>query len=160
MSSFAKKLAQALEAEGAKTLDFFNNLTSGQWESSIYSEGPGWRVHNLLAHFVEVEGSIPQLMRSIGEGGSGVPENFDIDRWTAIHTSEISAQDRDWLLAEFTRRRSLTVEMVRGLYDADLEKRGRHPALGVTEVKRMLRTMYLHIQGHQRDIKRALKNPQ
>jgi hypothetical protein len=160
LPSFAEELAQALEAEGAKTLGFFNSLTSSQWESSIYSEGPGWRVHNLLAHFVEVEGSIPQLIRSIVEGGSGVPEDFDIDRWNEKHTGEISAQDRDWLLAEFTRRRSLTVEMVRGLYDADLEKRGRHPALGVTEVKRMLRTMYLHIQGHQRDIKRALKNPQ
>jgi hypothetical protein len=73
LSSFAEELAQALEAEGAKTLDFFNNLTSGQWESSIYSEGPGWRVHNLLAHFVEVEGSIPQLIRSIVEGDPASP---------------------------------------------------------------------------------------
>lgn len=157
MSELSAELANTLESEGNTTLEFFNSLTPEQWDAPIYSEGPGWRVHNLLAHFTEVEGSISQLIRSIVAGGSGVPEDFDIDRWNAKHTGEISAQDRDWLLAEFSRRRRATVAMVRSLSDADLEKRGRHPALGVTEVKRMVRTMYLHIQGHQRDIKRALK---
>lgn len=157
MSTLATELANTLEAEGAKTLEFFNSLASEQWDLPIYSEGPGWRAHNLLAHFTEVEGSISKLIRQIVEGGSGVPEDFDIDRWNLKHTGEISAQDRDWLLAEFGRRRSATVDMVRALSNIDLEKRGRHPALGVTEVKRMVRTMYLHIQGHQRDIKRVLK---
>jgi hypothetical protein len=160
MSTQAAELANTLEGEGAKTLDFFKSMSLDQWESPIYSEGPGWRVHNLLAHFVEVEGSIPKLIRSIVEGGGGVSEDFDIDRWNAKHTAEISVQDRDWLLAEFARRRAATVEMVRGFTDADLAKRGRHPALGMSEVRNMLRTMYIHIQGHQRDIKRALKNPQ
>ena len=157
MSKLGAELASTLEAEGAKTLEFFNSLTPEQWDVPIYDEGPGWRVHHLLAHFTEVEGSISKLVRSIIEGGTGVPENFDIDRWNAEHTGEISAQDRDWLLAEFDRRRGATVSMVRALSNADLEKRGRHPALGITEVKRMVRTMYLHIQGHQRDIKRALR---
>jgi hypothetical protein len=116
-------------------------------------------VQNLLAHFTEVEGSISELIRSIVGGGSGVSEDFDIDRWNAKHTGEISQQDKDWLLAEFVRRRRTTVEMVTTLTDADLEKRGRHPALGITEVKNMVKLMYIHILGHQRDIKRALKKP-
>ncbi len=158
MSILAKDLADSLVAEGNKTLELFRSLPLQAWDLPIYSEGPGWRVHNLMAHFVEVEDSIPKLIRSIVEGGPGVSEDFDINRWNAKHTGEISQQDRDWLLAEFTRRRAATVEMVRGLSDADLEKLGRHPALGITEVKRMVRTMNLHIQGHQRDIKRALKS--
>jgi hypothetical protein len=158
LSVQAQELAASLESEGVKTIEFFKSLTSEQWDLPIYSEGPGWRVHNLLAHFTEVEGSISRLVRQVVEGSSGVPEDFDIDRWNLKHTGEISMQDRAWLLAEFERRRSATIEMVGGFTDADLEKRGRHPALGVTEVKRMLRTMYLHIQGHQRDIKRALRH--
>lgn len=157
MSELANELADSLETEGAKTIEFFKPLTHEQWDLPIYSEGPGWHVHNLLAHFVEVEGSISRLIRQVVDGGSGVSEDFDIDRWNAKHTGEISPQDREWLLEEFESRRRATVAMVRGLSDADLEKRGRHPALGITEIKRMLRTMYLHIQGHQRDIKRALK---
>ncbi len=158
MSKLAQELADSLEAEGKKTLDLFSSLLPEAWGLPIYSEGPGWRIHNLMAHFVEVEGSIPKLIRSIVEGGPGVSEDFNINRWNAKHTGEISQEDSNWLLAEFARRRTATVEMVRKLSDADLEKRGRHPALGITEVKRMVRTMYLHIQGHQRDIKRALKS--
>ena len=157
MSNLATELANMLESDGAKTIEFFSSLASEQWDLPIYSEGPGWRVHNLLAHFTEVEGSIGKLIRQVVEGGSGVPEDFDIDRWNAKHTGEISTQDRDLLLAEFARRRRATVEMVRALSDADLEKRGRHPALGVTEVGHMVRLMYIHIQGHRRDIKRAMK---
>jgi hypothetical protein len=157
LSELANELADALETEGAKTIEFFKPLTPEKWDLPIYGEGPGWHVHNLLAHFVEVEGSISRLIRQVVDGGSGVTEDFDIDRWNAKHTGEISSQDREWLLKEFECRRRATVAMVRGLSDADLKKRGRHPALGVTEVKRMLRTMYLHIQGHQRDIKRTLK---
>lgn len=154
----ANELAATLGAEGQKTVAFFKALAPEDWNTSIYSEGPGWKVHNLLAHFVEVEGTIPKLIRSIVEGGSGVPEDFNIDRWNEKYTGEISLRDRDWLLAEFGRRREATVKMVRGFGEIDLEKRGRHPALGVTQVKHMLKLMYIHIQGHQRDIKRSLKS--
>ncbi|HLD93874.1 MAG TPA: DinB family protein [Anaerolineales bacterium] len=159
MSTLPAELAKTLEAEGVKTVQFFESLAPEQWDTPVYSEGPGWRVQNLLAHFTEVEGSISELIRSIVGGGSGVSEDFDIDRWNAKHTGEISQQDKDWLLAEFVRRRRTTVEMVTTLTDADLEKRGRHPALGITEVKNMVKLMYIHILGHQRDIKRALKKP-
>lgn len=156
-STPAEELAKILVTEGANTVSFFRSLTDDQWELPIYSEGPGWRIHNLLAHFTEVEGSISKLIRLIGDDHPGVPQDFDIDRWNAKHTGELSSHDREWLLVEFERRRRDTVEMVRHLSDVDLQKTGRHPALGITDVKRMIRTMYLHIQGHQRDIKRALK---
>lgn len=156
MSALALDLANSLEAEEKKTNEFFHGLSPQQWELQVYADGPGWKVHDLLAHFTEVEGSIASLIRSIVEGGPGVNEDFDINRWNAEHTGEMSQQDRDSLLAEFARRRAATVELVRGLSDVDLEKRGRHPALGVTEIRRMVRTMYLHIQGHQRDIRRTL----
>jgi hypothetical protein len=157
LTQLARELADSLEREGAKTLAFFKKLGPEQWDFPIYSEGPGWRIHNLLAHFTEVEGSISKLVRQIVDGGPGVSEDFDIDRWNAKHTGEISLRDRDWLLAEFERRRRATVEIVRSFSDSDLEKRGRHPALGVTEVRNMVKLMYLHIQGHQRDIRRAIK---
>ncbi|MEX1248405.1 MAG: DinB family protein [Anaerolineales bacterium] len=157
MPSPAQELASTLEEEGRKTVEFFRSLASHQWDMQVYDDGPAWKVHNLLAHFTEVEGSIARLIRSVMDGGPGVAEGFDIDRWNAEHTEELSLQDRDILLEEFTRRRAATVEMVRGFTEGDMEKIGRHPALGGTEVKHMIRLMYIHLQGHQRDIKRALK---
>lgn len=157
MSELARELADSLETEGRKTLEFFRGLQPEQWSVQVYSDGPAWKVHNLLAHFVEVEGSISRLIRAVADGGPGVRDDFDIDRWNAEHTGVMSQQDRYRLLAEFARRRAATVGMVRGFSDADLEKRGRHPALGTTEIKHMARLMYIHLLGHQRDIKRALK---
>ena len=151
-----QELANALEAQSAKTTKFFRDLTAEQFAIEVYSDGPAWKVHNLLAHFVEVEGSISKLIQSIVDGGSGVPEDFSIDRWNARYTAEMSRHDNAYLLEEFTRRRAATVEMARLFTDADLEKRGRHPFLGVTEVKHMLKLMYVHLLGHQRDINKAI----
>jgi hypothetical protein len=69
----------------------------------------------------------------------------------------MSLHPRDWLLAEFARRRAATVAMLRAMHPADLEICGRHPRLGITEIKHMLKLMYVHLQAHQRDILRALR---
>lgn len=156
MASLADELADALASEGEKTLAFFRNLSPDQFGVQVYADGAAWSVHNLLAHFVEVEGSISTLIRTIVDGGPGVAADFDIDRWNAKHTADLSRKDDASLQTEFARRRAATVTMVRAFTDADLLKRGRHPALGLTEVKHMVKLMYIHLLGHQRDIKRAL----
>ncbi|MBX3003078.1 MAG: DinB family protein [Anaerolineales bacterium] len=160
MSALAHELADALHSEGEKTLAFLRALSPEQMQTRIYEDGLAWTTHDLLAHFVEVEGSIGRVMQRVAAGGEGVPADFNINRWNASHTSEMSTQHDDaWLLDEFARRRAATVEWVRGLSDEALERRGRHPALGETEVKHMAKLMYIHLIGHQRDIKRALQLP-
>jgi hypothetical protein len=159
-SDQALELADALEIHGAQTLDFFRELTPAQFAIQVYPDGAAWTVHNLLAHFVEVEGSIRTLIERIVQGGPGIAEDFSIDRWNARYTAEMSQHDDAYLLAEFARRRAATVAMARGLTAADFEKRGRHPSLGVTEVKHMLKLMYVHLLRHQRDIRKALNEAQ
>lgn len=156
MSARARQIADTLENEGNKTLQFFDELEESNWRVQVYKEEGGWDVHTLLAHFTEVEGSIPRLIRHLLDGDPGVPRDFDIDRWNARYTIAMAAQDRESLMAEFTRRRRATVELVRGLSDADLEVSGRHPFLGPSQVKDMLKLMYVHLQLHMRDIRRAL----
>ena len=70
--------------------------------------------------------------------------------------AKLKHKTRDELLAEFKQLRAFTVEMVSGFQAGDLEKQGRHPFLGVTTVEEMLKLMYLHLQLHTRDVKRAL----
>jgi uncharacterized protein (TIGR03083 family) len=157
MSNLVAELADSLESEGQKTLAFFDAIQPEQWNTQVYSDGPGWKVHDLLAHFTEVEGSISRIIARIVAGGEGVADDFSIDEHNARYTAEMSVQDNAALLAEFARRRAATVQMVRAMSEADIEKRGRHPFLGPSAVKEMLRLMYIHLQGHQRDIRRALK---
>jgi hypothetical protein len=158
MSELRDELAASLESEGSKTVEFFRMLTPEQMQTRIYTDGLAWKTHDLLAHFVEVEGSILRIISRIANGEDGVGVDFNIDRWNARHTTEMSQQHDDVaLIAEFAKRRAATVSWVRTLQPEQLERRGRHPALGVTEVKHMLKLMYIHLQGHMRDIKRILK---
>lgn len=156
MAELAHELADALQGEGEKTVAFFRQLTPEQMQTRIYEDGLAWTTHDLLAHFVEVEGSLGRIIRRIAETGEGVPADFDINRWNARHTTEMSAREDAWLLEEFARRRAENAQWARGLSDEELERRGRHPALGETEIKHMLKLLYIHLLGHQRDIKRVL----
>ena len=151
-----ESVAQRLEKEGAKNLEFFEDLTPEDWQLSLYADGACWTVHELFAHFVETEGSIAKLISAIVGGAVGVSEDFDIDRWNASMVAKLKHKTRDELLAEFKQLRAFTVEMVSGFQAGDLEKQGRHPFLGVTTVEEMLKLMYLHLQLHTRDVKRAL----
>jgi hypothetical protein len=155
-SIVAAELASTLKEDGKKTLHFFKDISKKDWQVEVYSDGPAWKVHNLLAHFAEVEGSIPRLMRNILKGGDGVREDFDIDRYNARFTEDMSNMGREELMVEFEKRRKSTVDMVQGMSDDDLLAVGRHPFLGESQIKDMVKLMYIHLRIHQRDILKAI----
>jgi hypothetical protein len=43
------------------------------------------------------------------------------------------------------------------LKDSELDIRGRHPFLGVTAMRDMIKMLYIHNLDHYRDMKKALK---
>ena len=151
------QLALKLEESGNKTLKLFNNLKENDWLIEVYSDGPAWKIHNLLAHFTEVEASIPRLITQILAGSSGVAEDFDIDRYNAKYVEELSHLHREELLEKFEKSRELTIQMVIVLTEKELEIWGRHPFLGQSQIKDMVKLMYLHIRIHERDIRNALE---
>lgn len=88
--NLANQLALKLEESGKKTIKLFNVLIEEEWLIEVYSDGPAWKIRNLLAHFTEVEAAIPILIREILAGSSGVEKDFDIDRYNAIHVEKVS----------------------------------------------------------------------
>ncbi len=152
-----ESVARRLEKEGAKNIEFFESLSPEDWQQSLYADGAQWTIHELFAHFVETEGSISKLVAAVAGGAAGVSEGFDIDQWNASKVAELKDKTRAELLAEFKQLRAKTVAIVAGLQADDLEKEGRHPFLGVTSIAEMLKLMYLHLQLHTRDVKRALE---
>jgi len=46
---------------------------------------------------------------------------------------------------------------VQKMQESDLERKGRHPFLGITTLEEMLKLIYRHTMIHQRDIRRALE---
>lgn len=148
-------LAQKLRDEGARSRAFFQELPDPVWNLILYEDGATWRVRDVLAHFVITEIGIPQIMRAILSGGSGSPDDFDLDAYNRKHVAGLENMSVPELLEKFAELRSQTVRLVAGMSEEDLQRTGRHPFLGISPLIDMIKLMYRHNQIHQRDIRRA-----
>jgi hypothetical protein len=61
------------------------------------------------------------------------------------------------LLEQYKEIRSNSIDWVSGLKEDELEIEGRHPFLGVSTIREMIKMLYIHNQTHYRDMKKALK---
>ena len=149
-------LADKLKQEGEKIVKYFDSLRDEQWSINVYTEDNTWTVRNILSHLVTSERAFVKLFENIHQGGDGVTDDFVIDRYNARQqekTKELGVQE---LLQRFKSIREEMVVWVLNIADSDLEKTGRHPFLGQTTLREMIKMVYLHNQIHYRDIKKAL----
>jgi hypothetical protein len=160
MSETPQHLAERLRDEGQKTEEFFQSLAPEELEKTLYSDGNCWKVRQLLAHFVATEVAIGVLIENILAGGSGAPENFDINAYNERKVMQLHNLSPRELQEQFTQRRQASVRLVQGMDLEDLQKIGRHPFLGVTTVEEIVKLLYRHIQIHQRDVRRLGKTSQ
>jgi hypothetical protein len=156
MNDTPSRLADKLEAEGAKTLEIFRALLPDQWELTVYTDGSAWTIRQLLAHFVTAEAGILRLIDNIIEGGTGSPENFDINRFNEKEVSAVGDEHPISLLRQYEHTRRVTIEKVRNLQAEDLVRVGRHPFLGPAPVVDIVKLIYRHNQIHQRDFRKLL----
>jgi phage terminase large subunit-like protein len=156
--SETSELAQKLKSGGEKFVTIFGGLTDQQWMQQVYAEGAVWTVRNILVHLMMSEDSLVSLFERIRQGGEGVAKDFEIDRYNA-HQQEKAKQ---WtpleLLEQYKRTRARTVEWVANISVSDLEKTGRHPFLGITTLREMIKMIHIHNQTHYRDLRRAVKD--
>ena len=151
------ELAAKLKAEGERMVSIFNGLHDGQWQQEIYTEGTTWTVRNVLSHFGTSERGLLKLFEQIRQGGAGLPDDFSIDRYNAAmqaRTKDLSPQE---LLDEYRQVRANTIAWVLALHDTELEISGRHPFLGQTQLREMIKMLYIHNLTHYRDMKKTLK---
>lgn len=145
-------LAERLKTEGEKTAAFFESLADTQWQASVFSEGATWKVRNVLVHLVIAEKSIPSLLANIRDGVPGPPKDFNLDTYNAEQAQAAAALSSQELIAQFKTGRANVVAFVKTLSAADLEKRGRHPAMGLTTMADMLEGICIHNRIHIHDL--------
>jgi hypothetical protein len=151
------ELADKLRSEGEKFYSLFAGLTNDQWQMQVYTEGETWTIRNVLSHFVTSERGLLKLFERIRQTGEGSSEDFSIDRYNATQqqrTKDLSPQE---LLEEYKAIRSDSIAWTLSLEESELEKQGRHPFLGMTTLREMIKMLYLHNQLHYRDMKKVLK---
>lgn len=146
-------LTSRLEKGIEKTLAIFGSIQPAQWEAVLYETPYLWTVRDLLAHLLSAEEGLLCLAQDIAAGGPGAPEGFDYNeaehRWLAGVPPE-------QLLADLKAVRRRTLEWVATLTEEDLDRVGRHPALGEVNLETFINAIYGHQLLHMRDLMNAL----
>lgn len=149
-------LADKLRSEGEKFFALFAGLTDDQWQAEVYTEGETWTIRNVLSHFVTSERGLVRLFERIRHTGEGSSDDFSIDRYNAAQQQKTKDLTPQELLEQFKAVRSDSIAWTLSLDESDLEKMGRHPFLGMTTLREMIKMLYLHNQIHYRDMRKAL----
>lgn len=151
------ELVEKLKTEGERMAAFFAELTDDQWESEVYTEGTTWTIRNVLSHYVTSERGLIRLFENVRTTGKGAADDFSIDRYNAAQQEKTKELAPAELLEQYKQVRAESIKWVSGLKEEELEIKGRHPFLGETIIREMIKMLYLHNQLHYRDVKRALK---
>lgn len=151
------ELAEKLKSEGDKFIEMFSALTDEQWQAEVYTEGETWTIRNVLAHFVTSERGLVKLFEQIRQGGAGSPDDFSIDRYNAAQQQKTKDLAPAELLEQYKEIRANSIAWTSTLKDEELDIQGRHPFLGQTSIREMVKMLYLHNQLHYRDLKKVLR---
>ncbi|GAB4545496.1 MAG: hypothetical protein Fur002_19670 [Anaerolineales bacterium] len=152
------ELAEKLKSEGEKFTAIFSALDAAQWQAKVYADGQTWTLRDVLSHFVTSERSLIKLFESIRQGGAGVSDDFDIDRYNAAQQEKSREFSPVELIEQYQQVRASSIAWVLTLKEEDLERKGRHPFLGDSNLREMVKLLYIHQQTHYRDLRKALKS--
>lgn len=157
MDEELQRISQRMLSEGEKTIAYFKTLPPEAWDTQVYTTGSCWNIKQLLAHFLSAERGLIALVRDIITEGGGAPEEFNIDEFNEAEVAGLVDQELPALLGAFDAARKEFSELVGSLSAQDLERMGRHPWFGETELRKALKLVYRHNMIHLRDIRKALE---
>jgi hypothetical protein len=125
------------------------------WTSPNEGENT-WCARDVVGHLIYTDRTnwIPRARRVLEFGETQPFEAFD----RAGHKQESEGRSLAQLLDEFTRVRSDSLAHLRAmnLERQDLEKRGRHPALGAVTLSELLATWAAHDLTHLHQVSRIM----
>ncbi len=153
-------ISRRMISEGENTIAYLKDLPPGAWKQQVYTTGSCWNIHQVLAHFVSAERGLAQLVRDISAGGAGAPDDFDIDEFNENEVAGLQEFEVPDLIEAFAKARKEFSTIVESLSAKDLDRLGRHPWFGETELRKVLKLVYRHNKIHLRDIRKALETGQ
>jgi hypothetical protein len=149
-------LIAKLEKGQAKTQEILSGLSDDQWARVVYPDPYAWTARDLLAHFLSSEAELLRLVQDVASGGLGAPEGYDYNAFNADEHRRLAAEAPGKLLLSLAEARGKTIDWARSLREDDLDRIGRHPALGEVTLEILITAIYGHVLLHMRDAQRAL----
>ena len=149
-------LVARLTKGAGKTTQILGGLRDDQWQMVLYTEPLAWTVRDLAAHFLSAEVALLRVMQDVASGGPGAPEDFNYDDFNSDEQTRLAGLPPRRLLADLVEARAATIAWVSNLNDSDLDRYGRHPALGDITLESFINAIYGHQLMHMRDLQRLL----
>jgi hypothetical protein len=149
-------LIAKLEKGQRKTEEILAGLSNEQWRQVVYSDPYPWTMRDLLAHFMSSEIELLRLAQDVASGGSGAPEGFDYNGFNASEHRRLADQDPATLISALADARARTLGWLQSVEEGDLDRPGRHPALGEVTLETILMAIYGHVLFHMRDAQRVM----
>ena len=158
MGPRADLIARRLQVEGDKMAAYLQSLPQDAWERQIYAgdDGSPWDLRQLLGHLLSAERSFHFLLGDILGGGEGAPPDLDVDDFNAQEMAKLGNESPADLLEDFQAARQANLELAQTILDSDLDRQGRHPYLGWTNLEAFFKLIYRHDMLHMRDVKRKV----
>lgn len=126
-----------------------------RWTTSDEGEN-SWSAFGVVGHLIHGERTdwIPRARRIMEYGDTRPFDSFD----RLGHVRECQGKTLGELLDEFSRARAESLAHLRAmrLTDADLQRRGLHPALGTVTLSQLLATWAAHDLTHLHQISRVM----
>jgi hypothetical protein len=157
MTDRRNEIIAKLEENLKNTTSFFRSLSGDQLSVQVYTDGAKWTAKQVLAHFITIERSMHWLFKDILSGGSGSPDDFDVDRFNLTQTKKLDGLTVEELIEQFRPVREGTIAIVRGMTEQDLNREGKHVFLGHGNLERFIIWAYEHERIHEDDIRKALQ---
>jgi hypothetical protein len=145
MSDFLGETTNLLERTPRVVSALLKGLPES-WADTQDVEG-GWRPRDVVGHLItgELDNWIPRVRRILEEGTAKPFDAFD----RFAHRGRDDNQTLDQLVDRFGQLRAANLERLRELVtEADLERRGVHPALGQVSLRELLATWAVHDLDH------------
>lgn len=115
-----------------------------------------WSAYDVVGHLIhcELDDWIPRAQRILFDGESRPFDPFD----RGGHRRLVKGKSLPQLLDEFAVRRAASLDTLRNwnLADADLARRGLHPALGPVTLSELLATWAAHDLNHLHQMARVM----
>lgn len=149
-----QKLAETRE----RLLAVARELDREEWSHPVYvhDDETKWTAAELLRHLVWAEGGMLRMMRQVKEGGTGVPEDFEIDRYNAKGVEKLGDKMPAELMEMMAENRQQVLAFIDTLDADDWEKEGRHGSLRIMTIEEVLETIAAHEAQHLEDLREAL----
>jgi hypothetical protein len=132
-----------------RTPDVLRALLGGipeSWGATPDTED-GWRPRDVVGHLIsaELDDWIPRVRRILEDGTSRPFDKFD----RFAHVGRDDDRTLEQLIEQFAELRQDSLEQLAALVgDADLDRKGYHPALGEATLRELLATWSVHDLDH------------